>query len=603
MAIPSSLSIPGTFDTANLERVEVLKGPAAVLFGRVDPGGVINLVTKRPLRDPYYKVEQEFGSYDHYRTVWDATGPLNQLGTVAYRLSGAFQDYGSFRDFQGGQRIFIAPVLSFKPGANTDLVVDFQYMKNKAQSDTGFPALGNRPAPIPLSRSFQESNDPRDTTENYNLAYDLKHRFTDNWSITNRFLYSHALMFKPNVVGTALDDATGILDRTVTFQRLNGNAYSTNLDVNGKFDLLGAKHNLLVGLDYFHSYYNYHYSEADGNFPISIFNPGYGTIPASAYNDAVGGAGARFLSSVQSKQYGLYVQDQITVFDKLHVLLGGRYDSAEIHSGFSDVSKDAAIADRHVQPGLSDHQFSPRAGLLYQFTPTLSGYASYAKSFGLNNGLSSTGAPLPPQHGKQYEIGLKAEIFTGLSVTLAVFHLTKTNVPTPDLSTPNPTDLVAIGEARSQGVELDLVGSLTSRLNLIAHYAYLDTKVTRDNSGLQGNQLDNVPHHSGRLFLTYHLGNDEGLGWRVGGGVTAAAKTAGDPQNTYNLPAYTRLDAFTSYSAMIGSTRWTAQLNLRNLLNTQYFDGTDLFYNNLTPRVNLLPAQPFTAIGTIRMEF
>ncbi|HBR52029.1 MAG TPA: TonB-dependent siderophore receptor [Nitrospira sp.] len=596
-------SQPTVYETANLERVEVLKGPASVLFGRISPGGLINLVPKRPLSQPYYKVEQEFGSFNHYRTVWDATGPLTESGAVGYRMTGSYQDYDSFRDFQGGRRLFIAPSVSFKLSRNTDLVVDFQYQRNSAQSDTGFPALGSGPAPIPLRRSFQEPNDRLDFTGSLNLGYDLTHRFTDHWSITSRFLYTNGTMQRRNIVATALDEAAGILDRTAQFQKLIGSTYSTNLDLNGRFETMGILHRVLVGGDYLHDYYNYQFSQGGGNFPINIFNPLYGSIPESAFDDAASGTGGfNFFSTVRVRQAGVYWQDQLTLFNRLHVLLGGRYDDAEVRTGESDVSPAAASADRRTRPEESDSQFSPRAGLLYQLTPAVSVYASYSKSFYVNNGRSALGNPLPPQRGIQYEIGLKTELSSRLTATLALFHLTNKNVLTADLSTPDPTDSAAIGESRSRGIEFDIVGKVTSRLNVIAHYAYLDTEVTKDNSGLEGNRLINAPRHSGRLFAVYHLGGDDGLGWRVGGGVTVASKTVGDPENTFDLPAYTRLDALASYTMTVGGKLLTAQLNLRNLTNVQYFNGADTFYN-AGPRFGLYPAPPFTAIGTIRLEF
>lgn len=596
-------SQPTVYETANLERVEVLKGPASVLFGRVSPGGLISLVTKRPLNQPYYKVEQEFGSFNHYRTVWDATGPLTESGAVGYRLTGSYQDYNSFRDFQGGRRLFIAPTLSFKLSRNTDLVVDLQYQRNSAQSDTGFPALGDRPAPIPLRRSFQEPNDRLDFTGSLNLGYDLTHRFTEHWSVTSRFLYTNGTMQRRNIVATALDEATGTLDRTPQFQKLIGSTYSTNLDLNGRFETMGILHRVLVGGDYLHDYYNYQFSQGGGNFPINIFSPLYGSIPDSAFDDAARGTGGfNFFSTVLVRQAGVYWQDQLTLFNRLHVLLGGRYDHAEVRIGQSDVSPAGATADRRARPEDVDSQFSPRGGLLYQLTPEVSVYASYSKSFGVNNGRSALGDPLPSQRGLQYEIGVKAELFSRLTATLALFHLTNKNVATADLSTPDPTDSAAIGEARSRGIELDVVGMVTSRLNVIAHYAYLDTKVTKDNSGLEGNRLINAPQHSGRLFAVYHLGGDDGLGWRIGGGITVVSKMEGDPENTFRLPAYARLDAMASYTTTVGGKPLTAQLNLRNLTNVEYFNGADQFFNS-GPRFGVYPAPPFTAIGTIRLEF
>ena len=281
----------------------------------------------------------------------------------------------------------------------------------------------------------------------------------------------------------------------------------------------------------------------------------YGSIPDSAYDEGSTGTGFRFFPSGLVKQTGLYVQDQVTLFDKLHLLLGGRYDYAEFGLGTSALSREEAIADRHGRSVRKDSQFSPRAGILYEWTPRLSTYASYSKSFGANNGRSVTGETHPPERGEQFEVGTKAELLQGVSATVALFHLTKKNLLTPDLTTPDPTDARPVGEARSQGVEIDVLGMVTARLSVIANYAYLDTKVTRDNSSLQGNRLDNVPLHSGRVFLVYHFGGEDGLGWRVGGGVSAASAVSGDRENTFNLPAYYRLDAMTSYTAMVAGRR------------------------------------------------
>jgi iron complex outermembrane recepter protein len=597
-----SFSLPTIQETANLQRVEVLKGPASILFGRVDPGGVINLVTKKPESEPYYKISQDLGMYDFYRTIFDASGPINDSKTVSYRLSGAVQDYDAYRDFQGGRRQFIAPVVNFKLSDQTELTIDTQYMKNKAQSDIGIPAVGKRPASIPLKRSFQESNDPLDKTESYNLGYELKHHFNDDWAITNRFLYSHANLWKMNVVGSSLDETTGILDRTTQGQTLVGDVYSTNLDLTGKFEALGAKHNVVVGLDYLHDYYDYRYTEGGGNFPINIYNPIYGTVSKADYQDAANGVGFAGGSSYLVKQTGLYIQDQITWFDKLHFTFGGRYDDAEQYLG-RGATKAAAKAARRTNPKKEDKEFSPRAGLLYEITPSFSAYTSYSKSFGTNNGFDTSGKMFDPEQAKQHEVGLKAEIAEQLFANVAIYHLTKTNVLTADTSTPDPNDSVARGEVRSRGVELDVLGKITDRLSMNAAYAYTDTEITKDENGSQGLQLDNVPRHTARTFLTYDFGSG-GLGWRVGAGLYGAGKAYVNPDNTAKIPGFVRLDANAAYSGKWNDKKWTAQLNIRNLLNKDYFDGSDIFYNFIAdPRLYLLPGAPLNAVATFGLEF
>lgn len=599
LAVP--LTIATIEEMANIAQVEVLKGPSSILYGRIDPGGLINLVTKKPSPETQYQIEQEIGSYDHLRTTWDATGALNQAGSISYRFSGAYQDENSFRDFQGGHRIMAAPSINFALSENTSLLLDLQYMYNKAQSDTGFPVIGDRPAPIPLSRSFQEPNDPLDETTSHHIGYEFKHRFDNDLAITNRFLYSEARLWKLNMYGWNLNEATGVLDRSAQFQLLDGKVYSTNLDLTGRFEALGMQHDVLLGIDYLHDYYDYNYAEDGGNFPINIFNPVYGSVTAADYQNAVHGVGFASFSSVLVKQTGFYAQDQITLTNRWHLLLGGRYDDATLDLGRSNASKPAAIAARKAGAARNDTQFSPRLGVLYRFTPRVSGFASYSESFGANNGISATGKTFDPEKSTQHEIGIKAELMSGLNTNLALFHLVKENVLTADLSTPDPTDSIISGEQRSQGVELDVLGQLTERLSLVGNYAYTSTKVTQDNNGLQGKQLDNVPRHTAKVFLTYDLGSG-GLGWRVGGGAYAADHAQGDRANSFSIPGYVRLDALVAYRGKSHLGRWTAQLNLRNILDKKYFDGTDNFYNAV-PRINLIPAQPFTATATVRLEF
>jgi iron complex outermembrane receptor protein len=601
-ALAVTFSIPTIQEAANLERVEVLKGPASILFGRVDPGGVINLVTQRPQTAAAYRVEQEFGSYGHARTVWDATGALGDAGTAAYRFSGAFQEQDSHRDFGGGRRSFVAPALSFKLGANTDLLVDAQYMRNETETDTGIPGLlgTGRPADVPLSRSFLEPNDPRDFTESHAIGYELEHRFNADWRLTNRFLYSQAWLWKANVVGFALDEASGDLDRAVQHQWLDGSVYSTNLDLQGRFDAWGASHRVLIGIDHLRDRYDYHYAQDGGGYVINLLAPVYGGVSDADYrkvvNGNVGPDGFATYSSLLVRQTGLYVQDHIT-WNGWHLLAGARYDDARKDLGRGGSRADSA-AERKASPGFTDKEWSPRLGVLYDLTPGLSVYASHSRSFGANNGDDGNGQPLPPEAARQHELGLKALFGKELSATLALYELTKTNIS----QQVSPTISRAIGEARSRGLEVDVVGNLTSQTSLIASYAYTDAVVTQDNGGLQGKRLDNAPRHTARLFASHRLG-DGALGWRVGGGFYAASRAAANRDNEVWLPGHARADAFASYTRRIGEARWTAQLNVRNLFDRDHFEGSDEFYNFIdNPRFHLLPGQPRALTATLKVE-
>jgi len=629
LAIPAGGATPSIFDTANMERIEVLKGPASILYGRVDPGGLINFVTKQPLDEPRYVLEQEFGSYAHYRTQWDVSSPVKEVPGLGYRVSGAYQDSGSFRSFQGGQRVLVAPVVSYKPSAWTEFTVDTQFLANRSQSDIGIPLVGQfgpLPAPVPLDRSFQEPNNPRNTGTDYKIGYNFRQNLNEDWKITNRFLFSESSVQKPLIVGIGVEPDNVTYDRQTKYQDLHGHALSTNFDINGKFDALWAKHNFLFGLDYFNSSYRGYVGFGNDIYPINLYYPIYGTAPTSAYWDSVAGSQFKIHTSNVTRQKGMYIQDYITWFDRLHLLVGVRYDIADNLTGASssfggDYSANLgdAIKARYALRDPIDRAWSPRVGVLYDFTPDVSGYVSYSRSFGAANGFSLSGDPLPPERGLQWEGGLKAKLLENLSVNLAVFQITKSGVLTTDFSLAGASK--PAGLQRSRGVELDLLGQVTDRLSLVANYAYTDAKVIADNpknplfpfggfdadgnavvSGFYGNHLDNVPRHSGKVWATYDFG-EHGLGWRLGGGVTAQTHAWGDLQNTFLLPGWARLDGFASFTTLYERHKLTAQLNLQNINNVKYFTGVDNYYNTNFAPLLALPAKPFTVTGSVKIQF
>ncbi|MFZ3181205.1 MAG: TonB-dependent receptor, partial [Methylocystis silviterrae] len=400
------------------------------------------------------------------------------------------------------------------------------------------------------------------------------------------------------------------------YQSSTDRTISTNIDIEGKFAAVGGKHDFLMGLDYLNTYNDYYFGNTAAMYPIDIYNPIYGTVPPFAYWDARIGSDFKFHSSVLSRQKGFYVQDHVTWFDRLHLLVGARYDVADVTNGtiFSfggdySATKDGAIAKRLSARTHIDTAWSPRVGAVFDIAPGLSAYASYSRSFGLNNGFTASGQPLGPQRGLQWEAGLKAEPLPGLSATLAVFQITKSGVPTRDFSSPVAVKLA--GLQRSRGIELDVIGRVTDRLSIVANYAHIDAKVISDDlkdplnpfgSGLLYNHLGNVPRHSGKIFVTYDFG-ESGIGWRVGGGVTASTRAWGDIQNTFLIPGWARLDGFASYSTLLEGHKLTAQLNLRNINNAQYFVGVDNYLAAFGPPLRSIPAAPFTATGTVRVEF
>lgn len=628
---------PGALDTANIERIEVLKGPASMLFGRTEPGGVINIVTKQPLALPRAVVEQQIGSYDHYRTQWDISTPVPSVSGLAARVSGAYQNSGSFRKFQGGDRLLIAPVVSYRPSDWTEFTLDTQFFTNRTQSDLGQPSLsplGPLLFTLPNNFSIQEPNDPRDRFDSHNISYNFRQNLSEDWKITNRFLYSDLSMAKPNISGLTVRPDNVTFDRVSQFQAQTGRTFSTNLDLNGKFETFGAKHNFLFGLDYLNSYYDYYFGSGADLYPVNLYAPIFGTAPSHAIWDAVVGRGFKFHSSVLTRQKGMYVQDYITPFDRLHLLIGARYDVADIVRGtassnfdtgdIADVlapSKNAAIAARLSASPQTFTGWTPRMGAVFDITPEVSAYGSYSRSFGSGNGFDALRKALPPEKALQWEFGLKAQALKDVSATLAFFQITKTNVATRDFTSTDPSAVRLAGLQRSRGVELDVIGRLTDRMTVLANYAYIDAKVIADApvnrlnpfgaldpqiygeaGGFLGSHLSNIPRHSGKIALTYDFG-DNGLGWRVGGSVTAQTHSWGDLQNTFLLNGWGRLDAFASYATLVDGHKLTAQLNLRNLNNVHYFEAVDDFFNYNVPPFLRTPAKPFTATGTLAVEW
>ncbi|MFO1125513.1 MAG: TonB-dependent siderophore receptor [Methylocystis sp.] len=635
LAIPGGEANPQIFDTANIERIEVLKGPASILFGRSEPGGIINIITKQPLDKPRYVAEQQVGSYNYYRTQWDFSAPSETIPGLAARVTGAYQNSGSFRKFQGGNRIIIAPVVSYRPSDWTEFTVDTQFLTNRTQSDIGQPSLGpygNLPGPLPNNRSFQEPNDPRDRNDSYNISYNFRQNLSEDWKVTNRFLYTEGWLGKPLISGLTVQPDNLTFDRVTQFQDLHGRTFSTNLDFNGKFETFGAQHNFLFGLDYLISLYDYFFGNGLDIYPIGLYAPIYGTVPSFAYWGAIVGSGFKGHSSVLTRQKGMYVQDYITVLDRVHVLMGVRYDVADVTRGavssnydtgnIADVlapSKNLAIADRLASPTNLFTGWTPRAGVVFDISPELSGYGSYSRSFGLNNGFDAQNRALPPEKGLQWEVGLKAQVLQDVLATLAFFQITKSGVSTQDFLNIGASRLA--GLQRSRGVELDVVGRVSERVAIIANYAHIDAKVIDDSpvnrlnpfgaldrdiygprSGLLGNHLQIVPRHSGKIALTYDFG-ENGLGFRVGASVTAQTRSWGDVQNTFLLPGRARLDGFASYATLFEGHKLTAQLNLKNINNVHYFQAVDNFFNyNVAPYLRT-PAPPFTAVGTLRFEW
>ncbi|MEH2303242.1 MAG: TonB-dependent siderophore receptor [Nostoc sp.] len=367
-------------DTADIERIEVLKGPASVLYGQGSLGGVINYVTKQPLSQPYYAAEVSAGSFNFYRGAIDLTGPLNSNKTVLYRLNVAAETTESFLDFYDEQKYFLAPVLSWQISDRTKITFSGEYqVRPKKSGQQGLPAEGTV-LPNPNGKIGRDLNisEPFSTSDQSTLrvGYDLEHRFSDNWQLRNAFAFTSAQRYKNDVGADTLEDDKHTLTRFYSYGVNDDRVYNLDTYVVGKFATGSIGHQLVAGFNL--TRLNSTTSNNDPQIAaLDLFNPVYGSQPFG--NVAID---RNFQSS---DTLGIYVQDQVTLADNLKLLLGVRFDTLNQSSGDDDQGNITGQTQ-------SDHAFSPRVGLVYQPIPAISLYASYSRAFTPNEGTAFDGS-------------------------------------------------------------------------------------------------------------------------------------------------------------------------------------------------------------------
>ena len=606
-------------ETANVQSIEVLKGPAAVLYGRMEPGGVVNIVTKRPLPESYYSFQEEAGSFNQTRTSIDATGPLTHDDKFGYRLDVAYLSEDSFRDYIGTQNAFLAPTINYRASERFRLNVEGEYQNTRFNDDeNGIPAIGQRPANIPISRYLGEPSLPRNWQSRPFVAYDWVFEISKHWSLTNRASYNPVHYFQRGAIIGSIDEQTGDAQRYLWNADMYRHTAATNLDLTGRVTTGPFEHSILLGFD--HRYYYQRgiglsgYTIAD----INIYDPVYtglgvsGPITVSGYGtDGEGWT-------------GVYLQDMVSFADgHLHLLLGGRYDWAQIGFGSSPNSFAEANGPYNPSTGIGfqnsrDRAFSPRIGLVYQPRAWLSLYGNYTNSFGFTGGLPFPGQPpFPPEIGKQYEAGVKAEFLNKhLAAATAFYNITKSNIL--DVL-PGGLYAIPIGLVRSRGVELDVTGRINANWSLVANYSHDDALIVKgvtdarfESSGPPGNRFASVPPNAANLWLRHDFANRV-KGLRIGAGSALVGQRQGDNENDFQLPGYGRIDAMVGYqfapSFLHRGKNLSFQLNVRNLLNKSYFEsGSGFGAYSADPTQNTRVAQGFPGtkrnfLASTRLEF
>ncbi|MBC1217978.1 TonB-dependent siderophore receptor (plasmid) [Trichormus variabilis ARAD] len=564
-------------DLANIDRVEVLKGPAAILYGSGFQSGTVNTITKKPLEDPLYEVKATFGSYSFYRGEVDFTGPLTQSGSLLYRLNASYQNEGSFRDFGRYAGTFIAPALTWKLGDRTTLNIDYENFTYESVSAGAFRA---DPRFFNVRRSFYQGEPDLDleTYSANSLTYEFEHRFSDNWQFKQTFNRIWQEISAKRASRRALQADGETLNRRYTVADADVNNLTFRNELFGKFNTGSLRHNLLFGVEYSHlDYPGKSFSTAID--PINIFNPRYGARPT-------GELSLDYFETYGNDVVGIYVQDLIEVLPNLKIAAGVRFDSS---TGSNENLQTNTIINE-----VSDSQFSPRLGIVYQPSDTTTLYASWSNSFTPQiYGRNSRGGAFKPITSEQLEVGIRQELFDRrLLAGLALYQITRQNVVTDDPNSDDFLDRIQTGEQRSRGIELDISGEISPGWKIITTYAYTDAVVTKDNEIPVGDRLGGVPYNSASLWTTYEIqkGNLQGFGG--GFGLVYVGDRANTIPNEFTTPSYLRADAVLFYR----SDRYDINLNFKNLSNLKYFD-TNSYGDSLSVQ------EPFTVIGSFSYRF
>ena len=587
-------------DLYNIERIEILKGPAGVLYGRGSSGGLINRITKKPeFKNDFAEIGYTTGSYKLSRTEGDVNRQLSD--TVSIRMVGAFEDSGSYRNQGYLKNKDFSPSLLWKDG-NQSLLLQYDYQYQRRSIDFGVPGLNGAPANVPVSTVYGSLNAEYDytqsTTRTSTAQYKL--RLSDDTSFTNTLRYSDFSLdrnhTRAGTINATLAVPTVQLSRGQVRRDEHGWYNQSELAHNVK--LGSTSHKLLFGLevgeqDRF-AYVN-NTTAAPYAYSTSVLNPVLQNLPFYVTN-----------TPGQSKGYAVqvtraaYAQSLSTWTDTIKTLVGLRYDN--YYQKYDDqLAANADIAR-------TDNKVSPRAGVVWQPTGAQSYYASWSRSFQPSSegtSLAVNNATLAPEKTTNLEVGTKIDILEGkASVTGALYQLTRTDIKVTDPS--NTALLIPVGEQRTRGLELGLSGEIGRGWQLIAGYSFMDGKVTKAvgnvtapytgavGTPLQGKVLALTPRHTASLWTLKSLGEFGLPGFQVGGGVTYRGENYAAVDNAVKLPNFTTVDLAGYYRPSIKGV--SLALNFKNIFNKVYYISA----NNDS---GILPGAPRTVELTARYKF
>ncbi|WP_085704457.1 TonB-dependent siderophore receptor [Pseudomonas sp. B8(2017)] len=559
---PINRGYPNAPDANTVERLEVIRGPASSLYGRGDPGGTFNVVSKQPLPESKVTLGSQFDDQGMHRATLDATGPLNQDGSLAYRLNLLGEGGESFRDDVESERYDVAPVVSWQVNDSTKIVFEGDFMRNNHPLDRGLTRYPTQAGSASRDTYIWEKGSDNLLHNDNNMAQvRFEHLLNDNWTLGGGFQYLDGSL-KGNAVEATSAPADGrTLQRNFNYRKLEWTDRDWQLNLTGHFDTGAFSHTLLTGVEY----ENYHYSSiirrSTAPYTIDIYNPVLGQPrPELA-------AVPTTWDSEKLETWAYFIQDQVALTERLKALAGVRFER------FEHDYDDKRSANRDFSKG--ENGVTPRVGLIYDLTETVAVYANTARSFKPNSGASLQGSGFDPEKGKSYELGVKWEApDRELSVDAAIYHIVKENVLTRDPADPNYN--LAAGEVRSRGLDINIAGNLTPEWRVIGGYAYVDAEVTKDNRLPSGTRLANIPRNSFSLLNTYEFQDGLAKGLGLGVGVKYVDDRNGQTEAvTYNMDQYTVVDLLAFYKV---NDNIRLNLDLKNLFNKEYDEGAFNFY-------------------------
>ncbi|WP_372094859.1 TonB-dependent siderophore receptor [Tistrella mobilis] len=526
-------------DSYGLERIEVVKGPASVLYGQVSPGGLANLVSKRPQAEAFNEIQLQYGEYNRLQAAFDSTGELTPRGNVLYRITGLARGADTQMEQVKEERYAISPSLTWLMDDDTTLTILGKYQNDPALGGyQRLPADGTvlySPAgKIPTDLYIGDPSFDKEERKQYSLGYEFEHRFDDVFTFRQnaRFLRTDgdfAYLYTGRIVsGTSSIRRSGVIANEVN------DAITVDNQAIAKFETGAVKHTTIFGFDYQNNHNDSKVDYLSAN-NIDYNNPQYG-------NPGLGAPFFQQSSSQRLEQAGVYLQEQ-AAYDRFRLTLGLRHDWAE-----------SRTLDRlaNATTTIKDTETTVRAGLLYLFDNGIAPYVSYSESFEPLAGVNEIGQPYKPTTGQQYEAGVKFQPagYTSL-FTVSLYHLTQQNVVSAYYQSGNsgPTYSVQDGEVRSRGIDAEAKIALDDNFSLTAAYSYLDAEVTESGSanGTVGKTPVYMPEHSGSLWADYRFLDGYAAGLGLGAGIRVSGKTWGDAANTFEVPGYAVYDAAVRY--------------------------------------------------------